>query len=137
MDTKIVQFNKRTLEGLRPEMVKALSEVGKQYGISFSIGNMRYQADSFHVKVDCVVNNSDMNDQDAVAKTQWNKYCHRYNMTPDDFGKKFTTMNNRKGYSETYTIAGCKPRSHRYPILAKGPDGKVWKMPAHTVKNGI
>ena len=44
-----------------------------------------------------------------------------------DLGQEF----QRSG--KTFTIVGLKPRSKKYPILAKCSDGKTYKLPVDLV----
>lgn len=58
----------------------------------------------------------------------WNVDCWRFGLTADQFGATFTFRNKK------YTVTGLKPRSSRFPILARNEAGKVYKFPANALK---
>jgi hypothetical protein len=50
-----------------------------------------------------------------------------YGMSPEDLGKSFTYGRDQ------YTIVGLSRKSHKFPLLAKRSDGKVFKFPVDVV----
>ncbi len=46
-------MDRNKLKELRSAMDVALAEVGKKYGVAFSIGNISYDADSFRTRLEC------------------------------------------------------------------------------------
>jgi hypothetical protein len=54
-----------------------------------------------------------------------------HGLSADDLGKPFVSR------GEHYEIVGLKPKSHKFPILGRHCDGKVYKFPAESVKQGL
>ena len=54
-----------------------------------------------------------------------------YGLGTDDLGKPFVIRGER------YEIVGLKPKSHKFPILGRNRNGKVYKFPAESVKRGL
>ena len=52
------------------------------------------------------------------------KHAARYGLVPTDIGRTFTA----KG--RAFTVAGCSPRSRKYPILCTDVDGREFKFQA-------
>jgi len=54
-----------------------------------------------------------------------------YGLGTDDLGKPFVIRGER------YEIVGLKPKSHKFPILGRNRNGKVYKFPVESVKRGL
>lgn len=63
-----------------------------------------------------------------AAQQEWDANCWRFDLTVDQFGIIFTFRNKQ------YTVIGLKPRSLRFPILARNEVGKVYRFPADVLK---
>jgi hypothetical protein len=70
-----------------------------------------------------VVESREVADFKALAKL--------YGLSADDLGKQFVSRGER------YEIVGLKPKSHKFPILGQNRNGKVYKFPAESVKQGL
>lgn len=132
---KMKYFDRAALREVRNRMEEALKKVSDDLGISFEIGKIRYSSDMFRTQIICVVANT--SDDSSVAKVQWNQYCSRYSLSPDDFGKTFKSLSKTQA-NANFEIVGCKPKSHKYPILAKNlSDGKTYKFPVSRVRAAL
>lgn len=125
-------FNRENLGELRGKVQVALSVIGAEYGIRFEVGNIRFSDTSFRFRTECKINGAsagvgDGNSRDQDARETFMAYCTMYGLKPEHFGKTF------RHRGKSYTICGFKPRSHKYPILAKSARGAVYKFSvAHT-----
>jgi predicted metal-dependent peptidase len=63
-----------------------------------------------------------------AAQQEWDASCWRFGLTPKQFGTTFSFRGKR------YTVIGLKPRSSRFPILARNEVGSVYKFPADVLK---
>lgn len=121
-------FTGKTLLPIKKAIDKALAEVGAEHGLSFNIGKITFFDTSFTAKIECVINNGESGN--SVAKNTWDRYCYNYGLTPESFGKKFTSNGN------LFEICGCKPNNHKYPIIAKNlGNGKQYKFNIASVAN--
>ena len=100
-------------------------------GVNLSLGSARFSDKVVTFKLECAMPNEDGTATSKIGE-DFKLYCHRYNLTPDDFGKEFSNG------VDTFTIEGCKPRSSKYPILGKNVrTGKVYKFPAEQVRRSL
>jgi hypothetical protein len=123
-----MEFNKQNLKSFRTEMEDALGKVGKKYGVTFNIGNIRFTSDTFSTTVKCygTATKSD------TGKLEWDKSCFMFGFEKTDFNKMFT-MTGKK-----YQIVGIRPRSFKYPIVGKEIGGtKSFKFNAEGVKKNL
>jgi hypothetical protein len=52
-------------------------------------------------------------------------------LEPDDLGKEFTFR------GQLYTICGLKPKSRKYPVIARSDNGKDYKFGSRTVLSAL
>ena len=123
----ITNIDANTCRALRSNLSDALKTISEELGVNIRIGNARFTRASVTFKMDVVVNNSDGSAQ-TKASLDFEKHANRYDLKPSDLGKAFSLN------GETFTIEGLKPRSHKYPILARsGKNGKLYKLAANEV----
>ena len=117
--TNITKFTHSNLPNLRSELDAAINTVLAKHGLSANFGRFSFDDSTFTTKltVNCGSN-------DDAALREFKKYAFRFDLTGDEFGKSFTHS------QDTYTIVGLKPKSRKYPILAKNKAGKTYKFPA-------
>ena len=119
----INQFNRSNLKEVRDIINNALKDALAEHGLTANIGNITFTDEDFNTKltVSCGT------DTDA-ARREWDKHAYKFGLNSTHFGKPF--MHNGK----QFTITGIKPKSTKYPILAKNASGKAFKFPPHIVK---
>lgn len=122
---KVTSFNRKNIRQINNELEAALKQVAEKYGLEVKLGNTRFTGDNFSTKVQVATVG-----QDGIAMskeaTDFNRYKTILGINMD-LGQEF----ERSG--KTYTIVGLKPRSKKYPILAKCSDGKTYKLPVDLV----
>jgi hypothetical protein len=132
---KIVKFEKDVLRHMRNDINEALKTVCVKYGVSISIGNIKFSTIEFTTKMRCVITNDVgglPSNQLQAEQVVFNEFCSWYNLRPTDFGAKFNFG------SDTYEICGLKRSSRKYPILVKNlNNGKQYKFPASTVCSSL
>ena len=68
---------------------------------------------------------------DDAAEREFKKYAFRFGLDGSEFGKTF------KHGRTSFTISGIKPKSHKYPILAKNARGTEYKFPARYARDAV
>ena len=110
MPQAIARFDKVVLRQLRPKIDEALVQLGREFGISFHVGNASFQAKEVTFKLVATVLDESGVAVDMEAEA-FKTYAQMYGFSPSDLGRTFTQ--NEK----TYKIAGLSTRSKKYPIL--------------------
>jgi len=129
--TKIKSFNRANLEDVRKALQVKLDEIQKELGVAISVGNMRFNDETFTAKMTAAVAGDTKRGVDVVAKTLWNKHCMFHDMKKSDFGKK-TIING-----EEFKITGIKPRSRNSITCTRTRDNKGYKISSSMVKAGM
>jgi hypothetical protein len=133
MSKKINGLNKANIKDVRDNLTADLMKLGDKYGMTFQMGNIRYQADQMKFTLTAYVNSQHTNANKVnVNQVEFNKHAFAYGFSAEDFGKVFTVAGNQ------YQVSGIKPKARKYPILGTNvATGKVFKFPAMTVKANI
>lgn len=127
---KAKEITKEFLKDFRTQLDYALKELGEKEGIKLTAGRCSYSDTFFSIKIEGAVEA-----EKGVATTKdqiaFKENAELYGLSPDDLFKTF-----RVGFgAEAYEVWGLRPRSKKYPILAKkvGTDD-VYKFEAAIVK---
>jgi hypothetical protein len=83
---------------------------------SFTSGSIRFRLEVFEDA-----------EKGSPEAEDFHACCVRYGLQGEDLNKTFTWGGKQ------YVLIGCKPRSTRFPLLGRGPDGKVFKFPVDIV----
>jgi len=122
---KVTAFNRQNIRQINSELEAALKQVAEKYGLEVKLGNTRFTGDNFTTKVQ-VATVAEGGITMSKEATDFNRYKTILGINMD-LGQEF----QRSG--KTFTIVGLKPRSKKYPILAKCSDGKTYKLPVDLV----
>ena len=133
MSKKINGLNKGNIKDVRDDLTNDLMELGKKYGMTFQMGNIRYSTDQMKFTLTAYVNSQHTNTEKVdVNKVEFTKNAILYGLNAEDFGKEFIVA------GKTYVICGLKPKARKYPILgADYQTGKVYKFGLLNVKMGM
>ena len=121
-------MNRSTAKTLSDEVVDLLNNYFKDQGIVVTKGNGKYDDTSLTVPITF---NEPNEDGIVVTKEEMDylAYSKLFGLDGVPFGSTFTFRN------DLYAISGLKPRSRKYPILARqAANGKTYKFPADDVK---
>jgi hypothetical protein len=129
----IETFTPAVCKLLAAEIETTLQDLADIHDLKITAGAGSYRGQLFSLKIECVASkDGEWLDADAVAFKQM---AHLYGLNPADLGRMFT--HNGKQYQ----IAGARPRSRKYPILARkaGSDGGAsrYKFPARAVQRAL
>jgi len=122
---KVTSFNRQNIRQINSELEAALKQVAEKYGLEVKLGNTRFTGDNFTTKVQ-VATVGEGGITMSKEATDFNRYKTILGINME-LGQEF----QRSG--KTFTIVGLKPRSKKYPILAKCSDGKTYKLPVDLV----
>lgn len=123
----IIEFDKPTLRALTDEIHQALDAIAAKHGLRVERNRCTFFPESFVFKATFFCGEG--TDKTAVARKEFETYCHLFDLTPEDFGREFTCQ------FETYRIVGLKPERPKYPILGlRLKDGKTYKIPLAAVQ---
>jgi len=123
--TKVTSFNRQNIRQINFEIEAALKSIANKYGVEVKLGNTRFTGDNFTTKVQ-VATVGDGGITMSKEATDFNRYKTILGINMD-LGQEFERNGN------TYTIVGLKPRSKKYPVLAKCSDGKTYKLPVNLI----
>jgi hypothetical protein len=126
-----MSFTKPRIKALRPKIEKALQELAEAEGISIDLGSARFDSSNCTFKLVLSTVN-----QDGTVNTKEGEDFKFYG--PNRYGLKAEALDatfTRQG--ESWTITGCKPRSSKYPILAKNRNGKTYKFAPDDVRRAM
>lgn len=121
MANAIQTLDRNVVRMINAEIEAALQQVSQKYGIEIDLGNSRFTNANCDLKVKYSVKTSDGMVMTREAE-DYNRYAKMRGFTKM-LGDLITVGGN------TYEIAGMKPRSTKYPILAKcTTTGKMYKF---------
>ena len=118
---KITNFDRNQVRTVNEEIKSALEAIAAKHGISFRMGNIRYNNSNFNAKFEMAVVGET---GEAITKeaTDFNRYraLKGINAVLGDL----VVMSGAR-----YEVVGYKARSSKYPILVKSlDDGKTYKI---------
>lgn len=124
-------LSKQDVIRIRHQLQEALQNIELDEGVTLKLGNASYSANNITFKLDVSVPNEN---GETISKEgeDFKVYAHRFGMTPENLGSEFN--DHEMGVCK---IIGCKPRSHKYPILVETTRGKIYKFPADRVVRGL
>lgn len=128
----MAEITKALLKEVRSDIDEALKAVGQKHGLQMKCGNASFiPGGNGTMKVEM---SSITEGGQVVSKIEedFKFYASRYGLKPSDLGRTF-----RNWDGTVYTIVGCKPKAHKYPILATDPSGKRFKFQSYTVKTAL
>lgn len=115
--SKITQFTSSNIDPVQRDIEAALKAVEEKHGVTIGFGRITYDNAKYSSKFTVSVG-----DADQAAKTEFDRYCFRFNVKPEAFGTSF------RAHGEEFTICGIKPKARKMPILARNAAGTVYKF---------
>jgi hypothetical protein len=108
--TDTITIDRMACRKIAARAQEALEAVAAEFGLTVTVGGGSYDptTNSFRPKVEFAA-------ADA-AQREFEQYATLYDLSPDDFGRTFTSQ------GRTFTVAGVAPRSPKRPILATEGD---------------
>jgi len=126
MDNKIKGLDRPTVKHITKRLETAVKPLAEELGLAIEIGSCTFNTSNcrFQMKVsvlDC--------DGKAISEESesFRSNAKLFGLEPDDLGKKFVCR------GQPYTICGLKPKSSKYPVIARSDNGKDYKFACRTV----
>lgn len=124
---KVNSLDRASVRQINSEIESALKAVAEKYGIAIKVGNSRFSNTNCTTKIEIatVAESGEVLTKEAV---DFNRYASSMFQITKKLGDTFECR------YDTYEIIGLKPRSSKYPVLAKNlANGKTFKFPANAV----
>lgn len=120
------KFTRENCRKISARIQEALEAVGEELGVTIETGNGRFAADRFNLKLEI-----HLGEGVDTGKRDWERTCIYFGLKPEDFGRSF------RHAGTTFTVCGIKPKSKKYPILARNANGTTYKFPVEVLRNGL
>ena len=130
METKIKQLDKSTMQYIRKRLKATVEPLAKELGVVIDLGSCTFQTSNcrFQLKVAVL-------DCDGKAITEeadaFRRSAILFGFESADLGKEFTFQ------GQPYAICGFKPKSRKYPVIARSGNGKDYKFACRTVLEAL
>tara|TARA_R110002020_G_scaffold461566_1_gene680531 strand:- start:433 stop:855 length:423 start_codon:yes stop_codon:yes gene_type:complete len=111
----IIRFDSNSLKHVRAEAEKVLSKLGEELGVNFTLGNIRYQENTFSTKLEGSIAGFDTRAND------WNLHYRKFNLEKEWLHKTFD--HGRK----TYRVVGLRPKARKQTVLVES-DGNTYQI---------
>ena len=126
METIIKKLDKPTVTYIRKRLKAAFKPLAKELGVVIELGNCIFRASNcrFQLKIAVLDSKGEAITEDSNSFRQNAKV---FGFEPDDLGKEFTFQ------GQLYAICGFRPKSRKYPVIARSCNGKDYKFACRTV----
>jgi len=123
-----MKFTKENCQMLGTEIEQALQQVAMEHNVVIKRGNGRFTPNNFTLKLEISAI-----DETGVTQTRersdWETSAFLYGLDKDWLDKEFIFNGER------YKVAGIKPKSRKYPVLAQHQiTGKHYKFTPDLIK---
>lgn len=118
-------FTKPMIQLIKSEIEASLSEIAKKNGITFSIGNIRFNDDNFRTTLTANIVSKDVSgltSKEIQMKKNVAMFANMYGIPSDSYNKTFT----HNGIQ--YTLVGLMPSRPKYPVVGKSKSGVRYKF---------
>lgn len=134
--TKFENVDAATCRLVRDLLDTHLAAINEDTNLCVTVGTMSYDPyrQRFGAKLDISIRDADGTavSKEAADFKSYAEAGYWDGITADDLGKTITMHDGGKA-----TIVGAKPRSRKYPILAKNANGTVYKYTASSVARAL
>jgi hypothetical protein len=110
-------FTKQNIEEIRKRITTSLDEIGSEFGIDLTMGNVRFEHARFTSKLSGLVLSHKSKDQSS-----WNALCGRHGLKPQDWGKQI------KCGKQLFVLLNINSKNSKYPVIASTEEGKSFKL---------
>jgi len=130
MDNKIKKLDRPTIKYIRKRLETAAKPLAEELGVAIDFGSCTFKPSNcrFQLKVSVL-------DADGKAITgeseSFRSSARLFGLEPDDLGREFVFR------GQSYTVCGLKPKSRKYPVIARSGNGKDYKFDCQTVLGAL
>jgi hypothetical protein len=130
METVIKQLDKPTVTYLRRRLKAALTPLAEELGVVIDLGHCTFQPSNCRFQLRIAV--LDSNGTAITEEIESFKHNAKlFGFEPADLGREFVFQ------GQPYTIFGFKPKSRKYPVIARSGNGKNYKFPCRAVLEAL
>ncbi|MBN2272139.1 MAG: hypothetical protein JXN61_16110 [Sedimentisphaerales bacterium] len=130
MNDKIKELDRPIVKYIRKRLETAVTPLAEELGVAIDFGSCTFNTSNCKLQLKVSVL-----DGDGRAITEegesFRNNAKLFGLEPDDLGKEFTFR------GQSYTICGLKPKSRKYPVIARSDNGKDYKFPCRTVLEAL
>jgi hypothetical protein len=130
METKIRQLDKPTVKYITKRLQAVLTPLAKELGVMIDLGSCTFQTSNCRIQLKVAVLNPDGEPVTEEADA-FKRSAKLFGFEPADLGKEFASQ------GQTYTINGLRPKSRKYPVIARAGNGKDYKFACRTVLKAL
>lgn len=121
-----MKFTKTEFANFSQDVVYALRDLSKKYGLVITTDRIRYDETSFTMTLKAVLEGVDQD------KVDFDRLCVNYGFTSDDYKRCFMTAKDR------FILIGFRPKATRKPCLIRSiNDGKNYAATVSFVRSAI
>ena len=130
MDDKIKELDRSTVKYIGKRLETAVTPLAEELGVAIDVGNCTFQASNckFQLKVSVLGSDGEAMTEESES---FRSNARLFGLEPDDLGKEFVFR------GQSYTICGLKPKSRKYPVIARSGNGKDYKFACRTVLGAL
>jgi hypothetical protein len=126
METIIKKLDKSTVTYIRNRLKAALKPLAKELGVVIDLGNCTFRASNCRFQLKIAVLDS-TGEAITEESDSFRRNAKLFGFEAADLGKEFTFQ------GQLYTICGFRPKSRKYPVIARSCNGKDYKFACRTV----
>ena len=130
MKNKVTKLDRPTVKYIRKRLEAAVKPLAEELGVAIDLGNCTFKTSNCKFQLKFAVL-----DPDGEAITEesesFRSSAKLFGLEPDDLGKEFTYRR------QSYTICGLKPKSRKYPVIARSDNGKDYKFACRVVLEAL
>jgi len=130
MKTEITNLNKPTVKYIRERLRTAVKPLAEEFGVTIDLGSCTFSTSNCRFQLKLALLDSKGKPITEEVDSFRNN-AKLFGFDPDDLGKKFTLQ------GQSYTICGLKPKSRKYPVIARSDNGKNYKFPCWVVLEAL
>lgn len=121
----ITTMDRAAIREIDAKMREALEAVAAELGLELEVGGGSFDpgVGTFKPKVTFKLATAGLN--------EWARWAPLLGLEVSDLGREFESR------GRTFTIVGVAPRSTKYPVLAKGTDGRTYKFTEAGVRRAL
>jgi len=130
MENTIKQLDKPTVQYIRKRLQAVIEPLAKELGIAIDLGHCTFQASHCRFQLNVAVKDSDGKAMTEDAEA-FKHHARLYGFEPTDLGKAFVFQ------GQHYTICGFRPKSRKYPVIARSENSKEYKFACRSVLTAL
>jgi hypothetical protein len=130
MDNKITKLDRPTVKHITKRLETAVKPLAEELGVVIDIGSCTFNTSNCRFQL-----RASVLDCDGKAITEesesFKSNAKLFGFEPDDLGKEFAFR------GQSYNICGLKPKSRKYPVIARSDNAKDYKFTCRMVLSAL